>query len=149
MAPKTAKTTATSTTRSQAHPKTMLEAPTEAQEQRWLVKWLMMHPILKEFVVKLNNEGKRTPIQGHQLKLLGMHPGASDLFIAYPAHGRSGLWLEIKKNRLYTASERDTATWIAQARFIALMRSVGFSGDFCYGWEHAKVLVDDYLAGRI
>lgn len=121
--------------------------PSEAQEQRWLVKWLKSHHLLQRFVVKTNNEGKRTEIQGRNLKLMGLHPGASDLFIAYPNRSRTkaGLWLEVKRNMHYPPSARKSETWIAEEEFIADMRTVGFAGEMCYGWIDGKRIVEEYL----
>ena len=121
--------------------------PSENQEQRALVKWLSYHPIVREFFCKNNNEGKRTEAQGWNLKLMGLRPGVSDLFIYYPNKSRSlaGLWLEVKRNKKYSPSERKTDTWIAQEKFIESVKSVGFAGEFCYGWIDGKRIIDAYL----
>lgn len=119
--------------------------PLERQEQEWLVQWLNLHPILKNFVVKIDNEGKRTPIQGFRLKKLGLRPGASDLFISYPTRACHGLYLEMKRNRVYTPSERTTPTWKSQEEFQEKMKSVGFAAFFCYGWLDGKRIVENYL----
>lgn len=124
-----------------------VEIPREAQEQRWLVKWIRSHHLIKEHVVKTNNEGKRTPEQGYQLKLMGLCPGASDLFIAYPNRSRTkaGLWLEVKRNMVYPPSAKRSQTWIAEEAFITRMKTVGFHGDFCYGWIDGKRIIEEYL----
>lgn len=96
-------------------------------------------------LVKLNNEGKRTEAQGWNLKLMGMEPGASDLFLAYPTSRHHGLWLEVKQARKYTPSEMAKPTWIAQEKFIERMISVGFAGAFCYGWQNGKRIIESYL----
>lgn len=124
-----------------------VKVPSEAQEQRWLVKWIKANWRLKKFVIKTNNEGKRTAIQGHNLKLMGLRVGASDLFLAYPNRTRTkaGLWLEVKRNMDYPPSAKKTDTWIAEEEFLEDMRSVGFAGDFCYGWEDGKRIIEAYL----
>ena len=119
----------------------------EAQEQRALVKWINTQPLIKEHLVKLNNEGKRTCSQGYQLKLLGMCPGASDLFLAFPRRPHCGLWLEIKQNRNYTPSERAKPTWVNQEKFLERMINVGYQGHFVFGWEHGKKLIERYFEG--
>jgi hypothetical protein len=126
--------------------------PNENQEQRAIVKWLKLHPILKDFVIKLNNEGQRSPGQTWNLKMMGLCNGASDLFIAYPVkrtngHWYHGLWIEMKRKKKYTPSERSTDTWIAQESFQELMKSVGFQAKFCYGWEEAMQVIERYLQG--
>lgn len=96
-------------------------------------------------LIKLTNEGIRTVLQGHNLKLMGMLPGASDLFLAYPTQQYHGLWLEIKQNRKYTPSEMTRPTWLNQEKFLSRMISVGFQGHFCYGYEHGIALIESYL----
>lgn len=122
-----------------------LPIPSENQEQRALVKWLSYHPTVRNFYCKLNNEGKRTEQQGFNLKLMGLRSGVSDLLIYYPTKTYHGLWLEMKRNKKYTKSEMSTATWIAQEEFLKLVKSVGFAGEFCYGYQAAIKIIDAYL----
>lgn len=82
---------------------------------------------------------------GAKLKSLGLRPGAVDLLLYYPTKTFHGLWLEVKRNKKYTKSERTTATWLRQEKFIEDVKSVGFAGDFCYGWEDGKRIVEEYL----
>ncbi len=124
---------------------TALQIPSEAQEQRALVKWLSYHLIVRDYFCKNNNEGKRTNEQGYDLKLLGLRPGVSDLLIYYPTKTYSGLFLEIKRNKKYTKSERSTATWIAQEKFLETVKSVGYQGHFCYGCEDGIEIITAYL----
>lgn len=122
--------------------------PSERQEQLALVQWLNCHYILKNFFCKNDNEGKRTPLQGHNLKRLGLRPGVSDLFIYYPLNGFHGLWIEVKRNKVYTKSERSTTTWLAQERFLETVKNIGYEGQICYGWEHGKRIIEEYLMPR-
>lgn len=119
--------------------------PSENQEQRALVKWLSYHPIVRDYFCKNNNEGKRTEAQGHNLKLMGLRPGVSDLAIFYPTKTYHGLWLEMKRNMKYPPSARRAETWVHQEEWLARMRGVGFCGEFCYGWEDGKRIVEAYL----
>lgn len=122
-----------------------LTIPTENQEQRLLVKWLGSHPVVKNYFLKVNNEGFRTLAQGMHLKLMGMKAGVSDLFIFYPTKSHHGLWIEMKRKRKYAPSELKTETWVAQEMFLELVKSVGFEGKICYGSEDAKKVIDEYL----
>lgn len=117
----------------------------ENQEQRALVKWIKMQRHLCDFIIKLNNEGARTCAQGWNLKLMGMCVGASDLFLAVPTVRHCGLWLEVKQNRIYTLSERARPSWVAQEIFIRMMKTVGYDGHFCYGFENGKEIIENYL----
>jgi hypothetical protein len=76
---------------------------------------------------------------------MGLRPGASDIFIYYPTKSHPGLWLEVKRNKKYTKSERSTPTWIAQEKFIETVKSVGYAGFFCYGWVDGKEIIEHYL----
>lgn len=123
-----------------------LTIPTEKQEQRALVKWLNHHPILKNYYCKNNNEGKRSEIQTRNLKLEGLRPGVSDLFIFYPNKHQHGLWLEMKRNMNYPPSAKKSPTWILQEEFIKRVKTVGYEATFCYGWEDAVKIIESYLS---
>jgi hypothetical protein len=122
-----------------------LAIPSENQEQRALVGWLSYHPIVREYFCKNNNEGKRTPAQGFNLKLMGLRPGVSDLALFWPTKTYHGLWLEVKRNMKYPPSARRSDTWIAQEAWIERMQKVGYAGEFCYGWEDGKRIIEAYL----
>jgi len=122
-----------------------IQIPSENQEQRALVKWLSMHPVLKDYYLKNNNEGKRTEAQGWNLKLMGLRSGVSDLFIAYPTNRYHGLWLEVKRNIIYSPSQKKNDTWIAQQEWIDRMNDIGYFATFCFGWEDGKRIVEEYF----
>lgn len=123
--------------------------PSEYQEQCAIVAWVKAaKPDLYPFLIKQTNEGKRTMIQGHHLKMMGMQAGASDLFLAYPVAKFAGLWLEIKRNRRYTPSEMRSSSWQAQIAFLGRMKSVGYCAEICYGFEDGKRIVESYLSGN-
>lgn len=124
---------------------TSLEIASEAQEQRALVKWISYHPLIANYFCKNNNEGKRTNVQGYNLKLLGLRAGVSDILIYYPTNTYAGLWLEMKRNKKYTKSERSTSTWILQEKFQEQVKSVGYDAHFCYGWLEGKNIIQTYL----
>ncbi len=119
--------------------------PTENQEQRALVKWLSYHPIVRDYFCKNNNQGKRTEVQGWNLKLMGLRAGVSDLTIFYPTKVYHGLFLEVKRNMNYSPSAKNTDTWKQQVEWIERMRGVGYVAEFCYGFLDAKRIVEDYL----
>ena len=118
---------------------------TESQEQKALINWLDLHPILKNYYFKIPNEGKRSEIFGWTLKREGLKQGVSDLFIFYPTKSFHGLFLEMKRNRIYTNSEKKNKTWTAQQDFLERAQKVGYAGEFCFGWEHAVKFIEDYL----
>jgi len=122
-----------------------LKTPSENQEQKALVKWLNYHPIVRDYFFKINNEGKRTPLQGFNLHLMGMRRGVSDLFIYYPSNGFHGLFLEVKRSKKYSLSEMSTETWVAQQEFGRTVQGVGYAFETCYGWVDGKNIIDAYL----
>jgi hypothetical protein len=77
--------------------------------------------------------------------MMGLRPGVPDIFVNYPANGFHGLYIEVKRNRKYSPSEMRTDTWLAQVKFLENAKSVGYAGDFCYGWEDGKRIVESYL----
>jgi len=121
--------------------------PTENQEQRALVKWwTLTHPDMAEDLIKQNNEGERTDGQRVHLTLMGMKKGASDLFLAIPRGVYHGLWLEVKRDKVYPPSARLTDTWIAQEKFILNRRARGYAAHFVFGWLHGKKLIEQYMS---
>jgi hypothetical protein len=119
--------------------------PTENQEQRALVKWLSLHPVLKDFYCKNNNEGKRTEAQGWNLKLMGLRAGVSDLTIYFPTKLHHGLFLEVKRAMNYPVSARKSETWIAQEEFARIVRSVGYEAKTCFCWQDGVKIIENYL----
>ncbi len=122
-----------------------VKVPSEAQEQRALVKWISYHPIVRDYFCKNNNEGKRTSLQGFNLKLMGLRAGVSDLLLYYPTNRFHGLFLEVKRNRKYSKSEMLTETWIAQQEFIKRVQGVGYAAEVCYGFDDGKRIIEEYL----
>jgi hypothetical protein len=57
-----------------------LRSEMEYKEQQALVKWMSLHPILRDNFYKNHNEGKRTARQGSNLKRLGLISGVMDIF---------------------------------------------------------------------
>lgn len=125
-----------------------LSIPAEHQEQRWLVKWLSLHPQLKDFFCKNNNEGKRSAIQGRNLKLEGLRPGVSDLFIYFPTKTHHGLFLEVKRAMSYPPSARKSDTWVAQEEFARIVRGVGYEAKTCFGWQNGVEIIEEYLKNK-
>lgn len=74
----------------------------EARLQRTVVQHLLMNGA---FFMSIANEGKRSAVMGHELKLMGMYPGAADLLIV--VEGRAH-FLELKApGGMQSASQRD------------------------------------------
>lgn len=72
------------------------------------------------------------------LRHLGMKKGVSDFLLPLPTKTRHGLWIELKRREFSKESEE-------QVWWIDKMRGLGYEAQFCYGWEHAKTVIEDYL----
>lgn len=122
-------------------PKDMKVMP-EWKEQTYVVDWAHLHPIVRDYILGIFNEGQRSAIRSAVMKRMGLRPGVCDLFIAYPAHGKHGMWLEMKKRRGSKISA-EQRTWVNR------MNSVGYVAVICYGWEQAVKAIAQYMAGTI
>ena len=71
----------------------------ERSLQKCVMKWVYLNPTLRNVVIHIPNEGKRTPHYGKSLKDIGMRAGVSDLFIAMIRHGYGGAWIELKSKQ--------------------------------------------------
>jgi hypothetical protein len=114
----------------------------ERQEQAAFVEWAMLQKIPRDYLLSIPNEGERTISYAMMLKRNGLRKGVCDLLLAYPAHGRHGLWLELKSRGRSTISPE-------QRLWINRMNAIGYVAVIAYGWEQAAKYVEDYLAGRI
>ena len=73
----------------------------EARLQRTVVQHLLLNDA---FFMSIANEGKRSAIMGHELKLMGMLPGAADLLIVVDGKAH---FLELKSpDGVQSASQR-------------------------------------------
>lgn len=117
----------------------------ESEVQRDVLKFLALyHPAARKCVVRIMNEGKRTAA-GHTLAVaLGMHPGASDLMLAFPSKGYHGLWLEIKPPG-YKATPSKMLHHQRQLNFIKHMKSMGYHGDVGVGLDECVRIIKEYL----
>lgn len=114
----------------------------EYSEHLALMDWIKLHPILKDLVIHIPNEGIRTRNYGAKLRRLGMRSGVSDLFIPYPTSKYHGLWIELKRK-----NNRDRP--VAQVEWVNRMLKFGYYADFALGWEHAAGIIEKYLKNEI
>jgi len=119
----------------------------EQKTQLAIIEWLKkQHPEVSQYVVKIDNEGKRS-VGGHMLALrMGLHKGASDLFIAWPTDKYHGLWLEIKSDVWRGAQGKKAKLhYETQLNFIEKMKAVGFYGEIGAGVDQCIKIISDYL----
>jgi len=120
------------------------EIATEEQEACALISWAAYHPICREYLIHIPNEGKRTPHFGRRLVLMGLKRGVSDFLLAYPnLPGSSrkfyhGLWIELKRVSGGRLSS-DQLSWLEK------MEKVGYATAVARGFYEAKAIIEDYL----
>lgn len=125
------------------------KARKEWREQADVVKWCKKHPLIAEDVIRIENERKRNMAQAYVARMMGLHSGATDLFISYPSSGYHGLWLEMKQDRNYTASDRRKSSWVAQEKFMDRKRKQGYAAAFAFGAEQGIEIISRYLDGNL
>ncbi len=81
--------------------------------------------------------------QMNKLKAEGLLPGVSDLTIFEPRGGYSALFLEMKR------SDGGSGASENQLWFLREVERRGAFGAIANGYEEAREIIDDYLAGRI
>jgi len=92
----------------------------EDDEQKALMQWARVTRlrgiIVADFLIAIPNGGKRNIREAQRLKSQGVKSGVSDLFLALPANGFSGLWIEMKAPKTATAKAgtptQDQIDWL-------------------------------------
>lgn len=78
---------------------------------------------------------------------MGLHPGASDLFLAWPTNKYPGLWVEVKPP-LFKVTKSNLAHYESQMEFIRLMLSQGYHADMGIGVDACIDIFKFYLKGN-
>lgn len=112
----------------------------EDQHQMALVAWMNLQPELRGRFFHPANGGKRNAREAARFKRLGVMAGVSDIFVAIPAGGFHGLFIELKAPKPHAS--RVTK---AQDEFARLMEEEGYFVDICYGWDEARARIINYL----
>lgn len=111
--------------------------PTEYDECKAFIQWSEYTPIVKKYLFHIPNEGLRNPITGKRLKYIGMRKGVSDYFLPFPANGKHGLWLEMK--RKYSKATLEQTSWLRE------MHGLGYEAHLVNGADEAILAVKKYL----
>jgi hypothetical protein len=116
----------------------------EYKECRLYWEWAMLHPLLRDYLIKHVNEGKRSNIGGHLLNLIGMRKGIPDYQLPLANQNWHSLWLEMKrKDEINKKQKKEQIEWHER------LRSAGNYATFAYGYEDAAQKTMDYLHNRI
>lgn len=118
--------------------------PTEYDECRTYFEWAQLQPMVRDYLIKNVNEGKRSFYSGKRLKAIGLRRGLPDYHLPISNANWHGLWLEMKRIDGKTKTkDYDQVLWIK--RLIAAKQYA----TFCYGAEEAIRITNDYLNNKI
>ena len=116
---------------------------TEAEEQAALFRYasceLPRYPML-DTLVHVPNGGYRHNREAARLKAQGVRRGYPDILLDYPACGKHGLRIELKRVKDYHI-EREQKQWIYK------LNVNGYAAVFCFGWRHAWEVIEAYITG--
>ena len=108
----------------------------ESAIQKAVMEWVNLKPTIKNFIIHIPNEGKRSARYGKSLKDMGMRPGVADLFIAMARHECNGAWIELKStNGVLTEQQKE---------FLHDMEEQNYFTQVCGSIESAIATIDWY-----
>lgn len=117
--------------------------PSEHEEQVALFRWAALasgaHPELR-LLYAIPNGGHRHKAVAAKLYAEGVKAGVPDTCLPV-ARGRfHGLYIEMKRRRAGVLSP-------AQRQWVADLSAAGYRAECCNGWDEARGVIEDYLAG--
>lgn len=116
----------------------------EYQECKAYYAWAQHHPVLREYLYKIVNEGKRSIREGFFLKMIGLRAGLPDYHLPVPNNSYHGFWLEMKRR-----DQKNKKKHEEQLNWLDKLRKIGHYACYAYGWEEAARITEDYLNNRI
>ena len=113
----------------------------EHSEQVALMDWwnTVAGEELAPLLMAIPNGGKRGKATAARLQAEGVRPGVPDLFLAIPANGHHGLWIEMKRSQGGRVGPDQKAMH-------ELLRRQGYKVEVCHGWTKAMLEISGYLA---
>ncbi len=118
--------------------------PTEYQECKTFWDYALYHPLMRDYLIKLTNEGKREAWYGRSLLNIGMRPGIPDYFYPLPNGRWGGLWLEMKRSDGQKARKN-----LQQEQWIEKLLAIKHYACYAYGAEHAMEIWKQYVNNEI
>ena len=115
----------------------------EDDHQIALFRWAAMRKThdgnpLTDYMFAIPNGGRRNPREAARLKKMGVKAGVSDIFLPIPRNNCHGLWIELKAPKGRISPE--------QKAWIDRMQEQGYAARVCFGWEAARIEIEEYLA---
>lgn len=118
---------------------------TEAEEQEAVIRWAFYESAYRpelRMLFHIPNGGTRNKREAVHLKGLGVQAGVPDLFLPIPMDGFHGLFIEMKRNAKTARISKEQRAWIEA------LEKRGYRAVVCYGFEHARDTIINYLEGR-
>ena len=103
------------------------------------LNWQAMPELQNIFAIP--NGGYRNITTARQMQFEGVKAGVPDLFLAYPASGFSGLFVEMKRRLGGRLSP-------LQQEWRERLTKSGYCVRVCLGWEEAKAAIIEYLTPK-
>lgn len=121
------------------------QIPTEDEEQMALFTWanhMAATGRLPElyWLYHVPNGGSRGPAEAGRFKAMGVKRGVPDVALDVPRGGFHGLRIEMKRRRGGVLSDE-------QADWLDYYNANGYRAVVCYGWDEARMEIEDYLRG--
>jgi len=108
---------------------------TESQEQEALIARAQHHPVLKNLIYAIPNDGKRNIVTGYKFKKRGLRAGMPDICVPIASKGYHALYIELKK------SDRKNNPTKKQTECMMHLKNVGNAVFVAYGWVHAWEII--------
>jgi len=107
---------------------------------------MLQHPSIYPYLVKIDNEGKRSVGMHVLAKRMGLHVGASDLFLGFPTQDFAGFWMEIKPDGWKPPNSKKAKLHFQnQLHFLDKMSGVGYFTCFVVGVDEGIKALKTYL----
>lgn len=123
----------------------------EHEEQKALFQWAASVkaniPEL-EYLHATPNGGKRSMYVAKKMKAEGTKSGVPDIFLDVKAGAYSGLRIELKRPAIKSLGIKAGQTSPEQKKWLDHYTREGFMAVVCYGCDHARKVILEYLAIR-
>ncbi len=122
-------------------PEQLAKSGSEYSEQSALFCWAALnqnkYPLLK-WMFAIPNGGFRFKSEAGRLKASGVKPGVPDILLPFPKDCWAGLFIEMKRKVASRIQDN-------QYEWMVYLQTVGYRCEFCYGWQEAVKVIEDYL----
>lgn len=119
----------------------------EDDEQTRFFNWLKLrHPFYWARTHATPNGGRRDAREGARLKLQGVKPGIPDICVAYPRAPFHGLWIELKRPKVF--GKPNPVMTAAQKLKLEQLNDDGYLAVVCFGFDEAVEVFENYIGAN-